>query len=233
MIRRPPRSTLFPYTTLFRSELALSEGGQRWSASECKKGCNSGDRILERADRVFAECSTARGNLTGQERGRNDSVEEAKTRTDNNVVLGSDVVSHTQPRIKVFPLRVEHPAWPGFPFPANSAVQGQTARRTPFVLKEEAIIGVVERTFGFVANTWRVASSSVNSGVEMRFGERLWCCRLVNTLQEYDEWVLAAGRTGAAGIPGGRDALCTVDAIISQKSAEICKVGFKGIEEGK
>src|SRR3712207_8402832 len=25
MIRRPPRSTLFPYTTLFRSELALPE----------------------------------------------------------------------------------------------------------------------------------------------------------------------------------------------------------------
>src|ERR671923_2135380 len=26
MIRRPPRSTLFPYTTLFRSELALEAG---------------------------------------------------------------------------------------------------------------------------------------------------------------------------------------------------------------
>src|SRR2546427_5718331 len=26
MIRRPPRSTLFPYTTLFRSSLAVSEG---------------------------------------------------------------------------------------------------------------------------------------------------------------------------------------------------------------
>src|SRR5437588_8034477 len=26
MIRRPPRSTLFPYTTLFRSELVLSAG---------------------------------------------------------------------------------------------------------------------------------------------------------------------------------------------------------------
>src|SRR3712207_6850025 len=26
MIRRPPRSTLFPYTTLFRSELALARG---------------------------------------------------------------------------------------------------------------------------------------------------------------------------------------------------------------
>src|SRR2546430_2826975 len=27
MIRRPPRSTLFPYTTLFRSELNLVQGG--------------------------------------------------------------------------------------------------------------------------------------------------------------------------------------------------------------
>src|SRR3712207_8979940 len=28
MIRRPPRSTLFPYTTLFRSELDLQLGGR-------------------------------------------------------------------------------------------------------------------------------------------------------------------------------------------------------------
>src|SRR5260370_18679946 len=104
MIRRPPRSTLFPYTTLFRSELALSEGGQRWSASECKKACISGERILERTARVFAECSTARGNLTGQERGRIDSVEEAQTRTVNNLVLGSEVVSPTPPRINIIPL---------------------------------------------------------------------------------------------------------------------------------
>src|SRR2546430_11589703 len=27
MIRRPPRSTLFPYTTLFRSEFVVVEGG--------------------------------------------------------------------------------------------------------------------------------------------------------------------------------------------------------------
>src|SRR2546422_2187477 len=32
MIRRPPRSTLFPYTTLFRSLLSASFAG-RWSAS--------------------------------------------------------------------------------------------------------------------------------------------------------------------------------------------------------
>src|SRR3712207_7949291 len=32
MIRRPPRSTLFPYTTLFRSYLLESvEGGENWA----------------------------------------------------------------------------------------------------------------------------------------------------------------------------------------------------------
>src|SRR3712207_7657009 len=30
MIRRPPRSTLFPYTTLFRSVLRRRRGGQDW-----------------------------------------------------------------------------------------------------------------------------------------------------------------------------------------------------------
>src|SRR3712207_7895709 len=28
MIRRPPRSTLFPYTTLFRSDVAVDDGGR-------------------------------------------------------------------------------------------------------------------------------------------------------------------------------------------------------------
>src|SRR5256886_6553305 len=31
MIRRPPRSTLFPYTTLFRSNLPGTGGGPRWT----------------------------------------------------------------------------------------------------------------------------------------------------------------------------------------------------------
>src|SRR3712207_8740494 len=30
MIRRPPRSTLFPYTTLFRSYSGVSQGTERW-----------------------------------------------------------------------------------------------------------------------------------------------------------------------------------------------------------
>src|SRR2546426_8807863 len=38
MIRRPPRSTLFPYTTLFRSRL---RGGER--AQDQKNHCTQGD----------------------------------------------------------------------------------------------------------------------------------------------------------------------------------------------
>src|SRR2546422_4362874 len=30
MIRRPPRSTLFPYTTLFRSQIGKTESGNNW-----------------------------------------------------------------------------------------------------------------------------------------------------------------------------------------------------------
>src|SRR5437016_12067212 len=50
MIRRPPRSTLFPYTTLFRSPLS-SEAGSAWRAraeaskealSRCCRGSLSG-----------------------------------------------------------------------------------------------------------------------------------------------------------------------------------------------
>src|SRR3712207_7321577 len=33
MIRRPPRSTLFPYTTLFRSGGAVIVGSESWSSS--------------------------------------------------------------------------------------------------------------------------------------------------------------------------------------------------------
>src|SRR5690606_40164518 len=35
MIRRPPRSTLFPYTTLFRSRRAPRAGGPRHAALRC------------------------------------------------------------------------------------------------------------------------------------------------------------------------------------------------------
>src|SRR2546426_3236878 len=39
MIRRPPRSTLFPYTTLFRSQYANS-----WSVTNCSRRRNATSR---------------------------------------------------------------------------------------------------------------------------------------------------------------------------------------------
>src|SRR3712207_7090845 len=38
MIRRPPRSTLFPYTTLFRSVAAQAEGGRHDRSDEAPGG---------------------------------------------------------------------------------------------------------------------------------------------------------------------------------------------------
>src|SRR3989442_10033319 len=37
MIRRPPRSTLFPYTTLFRSSWARSSAKRRTSSGSCRR----------------------------------------------------------------------------------------------------------------------------------------------------------------------------------------------------
>src|SRR2546430_10176224 len=40
MIRRPPRSTLFPYTTLFRSKVSVSEGSGQASARQPSQQAN-------------------------------------------------------------------------------------------------------------------------------------------------------------------------------------------------
>src|SRR2546422_10160890 len=44
MIRRPPRSTLFPYTTLFRSRTAEAEDERHQQVLEARAGAVSGDR---------------------------------------------------------------------------------------------------------------------------------------------------------------------------------------------
>src|SRR5436305_5021730 len=46
MIRRPPRSTLFPYTTLFRSSGGTSSRGRRPTRS-CRSRCPAGTRSEE------------------------------------------------------------------------------------------------------------------------------------------------------------------------------------------
>src|SRR5256885_6628840 len=46
MIRRPPRSTLFPYTTLFRSDGAHPHGGARRVHGLAARRSDRGDRLV-------------------------------------------------------------------------------------------------------------------------------------------------------------------------------------------
>src|SRR2546427_1035768 len=65
MIRRPPRSTLFPYTTLFRSSLSL---GKR---SHGGRPCTAIQRLTPRtwaAARVLVRCGRRNGSHAGRER---------------------------------------------------------------------------------------------------------------------------------------------------------------------
>src|SRR2546422_4701369 len=59
MIRRPPRSTLFPYTTLFRSVAAAAEERDRGPAQEFR------DRIVERELAVLDEAEDRAGGERG------------------------------------------------------------------------------------------------------------------------------------------------------------------------
>src|SRR5438445_8068854 len=55
MIRRPPRSTLFPYTTLFRSTTCCSPG--RWpSCSGVSSGRRSEEHTSELQSRQYLVC---------------------------------------------------------------------------------------------------------------------------------------------------------------------------------
>src|SRR2546427_5987039 len=64
MIRRPPRSTLFPYTTLFRSRPAGGVSGQRAGALEARPRLrHAADRAVWRAVRpagVGEQCAADR-----------------------------------------------------------------------------------------------------------------------------------------------------------------------------
>src|SRR2546422_6369343 len=56
MIRRPPRSTLFPYTTLFRSHSPSSQSNNRTASLRCR--CSCGTRPTARSDAPAATSSS-------------------------------------------------------------------------------------------------------------------------------------------------------------------------------
>src|SRR2546430_9899681 len=64
MIRRPPRSTLFPYTTLFRSSFSAPRGGsshagRRTGSGRCDQGLRRSDRKSTRLNSSHSQISYA------------------------------------------------------------------------------------------------------------------------------------------------------------------------------
>src|SRR2546430_3745559 len=73
MIRRPPRSTLFPYTTLFRSQLILDEvlrDGRGIERDERSRRVRSqtvqltGDELLPRPDRKSTRLNSSHSQIS-------------------------------------------------------------------------------------------------------------------------------------------------------------------------
>src|SRR3712207_6893135 len=60
MIRRPPRSTLFPYTTLFRSLPGLGGGGDRGDHAGVAGGELGGDRVAQQVPEAELRVPTRR-----------------------------------------------------------------------------------------------------------------------------------------------------------------------------
>src|SRR2546430_8968499 len=59
MIRRPPRSTLFPYTTLFRSPPALPSGPRGYGPTSARPASRSRDRKSTRLNSSHSQISYA------------------------------------------------------------------------------------------------------------------------------------------------------------------------------
>src|SRR2546429_6620769 len=67
MIRRPPRSTLFPYTTLFRSDVRLDEMTPRQIVVELDKhvvGQKAAKRAVAIADRKSTRLNSSHGYIS-------------------------------------------------------------------------------------------------------------------------------------------------------------------------
>src|SRR5258708_22758810 len=65
MIRRPPRSTLFPYTTLFRSLDPFGNGGQAKPAGEAEQMTQNG-LIVGSIDEIAQDRKSTRLNSSHQ-----------------------------------------------------------------------------------------------------------------------------------------------------------------------
>src|SRR2546426_12841901 len=63
MIRRPPRSTLFPYTTLFRSQ--IRDDGRRAGAAALMCELQDGERPVGHGPKLVSRCAPFHGPTSG------------------------------------------------------------------------------------------------------------------------------------------------------------------------
>src|SRR5256885_5673428 len=87
MIRRPPRSTLFPYTTLFRSVLQAGAVGvdDLGHASDLGRGLRSGAGILARHQHMHV-AAAGQGRSDGVERGARSEEHTSELQSPCNLV---------------------------------------------------------------------------------------------------------------------------------------------------
>src|SRR3712207_8271356 len=63
MIRRPPRSTLFPYTTLFRSVRGYTNEGRRWLEEALSLSAKGAEPLRARALNGAGHLAWSQGDL--------------------------------------------------------------------------------------------------------------------------------------------------------------------------
>src|SRR3989442_11154763 len=117
MIRRPPRSTLFPYTTLFRSYLVdylgIEDDAERSAIAEWRRGFNIPIGLCHQADGEAAKAlqrGRDAGLIVGVISNSNGSVqralEEAGLAAHLQFVIDSSVVGIAKPDPRIFELGV-------------------------------------------------------------------------------------------------------------------------------
>src|SRR3712207_6905858 len=82
MIRRPPRSTLFPYTTLFRSE-TLARTGQRADATRQRISARLNE-LQDSVDHAGFQRDLALDELAIEQRERADAEDRKSTRLNSS-----------------------------------------------------------------------------------------------------------------------------------------------------
>src|SRR3712207_8213244 len=85
MIRRPPRSTLFPYTTLFRSQQRRAPGEQRQRAADEDDENGEDEDAARRIDGEGVNGSEhARADQEGAEEGEREGEDRKSTRLNSS-----------------------------------------------------------------------------------------------------------------------------------------------------